>query len=169
MTSFASIRSQIDAGSTHMMSIWCCFDVFGCEVMRLSDLLMLELKAMKKLTWGLRFYLRPAACRYRSAYFRPSCCMSALFDHFPVVRFQQNRSRRCIFKKVTSGHRFWCRPKSGLNGVGDKMVILVHFCTKSIFSYSVDRRVLKMHRYIPSDCMQKMQEAEFWIFALKVR
>ena len=49
------------------------------------------------------------------------------FDHFPEVRSSRNRSRICIFEKVASGHRSRGRPKSGLTGTGDKLVILVHF------------------------------------------
>ena len=49
------------------------------------------------------------------------------FDHFPEVRSSRNRSRICIFEKVTSGHRSRGRPKSGSTGTGDKLVILVHF------------------------------------------
>ena len=56
----------------------------------------------------------------------------AFFDHFPMVRFQRNRSRICIFEKVTSGHRFRGRPKSGSTGAGDKLVILVHFFAQNL-------------------------------------
>ena len=36
-------------------------------------------------------------------------------------------------------------------------------------SYSFDRKVLKTHRNVLSDHRKNLQEAEFWIFALKVR
>ena len=52
---------------------------------------------------------------------------SVLFDHFPEVRFQRNRSRICIFEKLISGHKSRGRPKSGSTGTGDKLVIFGHF------------------------------------------
>ena len=58
---------------------------------------------------------------------RPSVCPSALFDHFPEVQFERNRSRICIIKKLISGHRSRGRPKSGSTGTGDKLVIFGHF------------------------------------------
>ena len=63
---------------------------------------------------------------------RPDVCSCTHFDHFPEVRFQRNCSRICIFEKVTSGHRFRCRPKSGSTGAGDKLVILVHFFAQNL-------------------------------------
>ena len=54
------------------------------------------------------------------------------FDHFPEVRSSRNRSRICIFEKVTSGHRSRGRPKSGSTGTGDKLVILVHFFAQNL-------------------------------------
>ena len=58
---------------------------------------------------------------------RPSVCLLPTFDHSPEVRSSRNRSRICIFEKVTSGHRSRGRPKSGSTGTGEKLVILVHF------------------------------------------
>merc|ERR1712038_1495046 len=58
---------------------------------------------------------------------RPSVRLLPTFAHFPEVRSSRNRSRICIFEKVTSGHRSQGRPKSSSTGTGDKLIILVHF------------------------------------------
>ena len=96
--------------------------------------------------------------------------MLPLFDHVPDVRSSRNFTKRCIGVKVISGYRFRGWAIFRFSVPGQKLVIFRHFFrTFANSSYSFDRKAIKTHRNVLCGHTQKLQEAEFWIFALKVR